>query len=138
MGWKRGWLYGFLYWVTQMTLHSVWPLTEPWVNGANNISLHCYSSSSGAQCVTLEIKIGCGKVKTDQFWLSKMVLALHFGWGRAHTNTWQRRECNECDHNGAPWFWFANHNDWSRWVAISGLPPICTPSFSFKGGVRKK
>jgi hypothetical protein len=32
------------------------------------------------------------------------------------------------------------HNDWSRWVAISGLPHIRTPSFtfSFMGGVRKK
>jgi len=27
---------------------------------------------------------------------------------------------------------------WSRWVAISSLPPICGPSFSFMGRVRKK
>jgi hypothetical protein len=30
--------------------------------------------------------------------------------------------------------WF----DWSRWVAISSLPSICSPSFSFIGGVGKK
>jgi hypothetical protein len=61
---------------------------------------------------------------------NRPVLAQQNGFGptflqrqRARTNTWQRRrECNECDHNGAPWFWFANHNNWSRWVAISGLP----------------
>jgi hypothetical protein len=27
---------------------------------------------------------------------------------------------------------------WSIWVAISGLPPTCSPSFSFMGGVGKK
>jgi hypothetical protein len=26
-------------------------------------------------------------------------------------------------------------NDWSRWFAISRLPPICSPSFNFTGGV---
>lgn len=28
--------------------------------------------------------------------------------------------------------------DWSRWTAISSLPHICSPSFSFKGKVEKK
>jgi hypothetical protein len=34
--------------------------------------------------------------------------------------------------------WFANHNDWSRWFAISNLPPIYIPSFSIRGGSGKK
>jgi hypothetical protein len=55
----------------------------------------------------------------------------------------------------AKWFWpsifaerqptgTAQHNliisavDWSRWVAISSLPTICSPSFSSMGGVGKK
>jgi hypothetical protein len=30
--------------------------------------------------------------------------------------------------------WF----DWSMWVAISSLPSICSPGFSFIGGVGKQ
>jgi hypothetical protein len=32
----------------------------------------------------------------------------------------------------------ANHYDWSRWFAISSLPPIYTPIFCLMGGVGKK
>jgi hypothetical protein len=32
----------------------------------------------------------------------------------------------------------ANQNNWSRWVVISSVSPIGSPSFSFMGGVRKK
>jgi hypothetical protein len=28
--------------------------------------------------------------------------------------------------------------DWSRWFAISSLPPICSPNFSFMGEVGKQ
>jgi hypothetical protein len=36
----------------------------------------------------------------------------------------------------APCFcWLANHNDSSRWFAISSFPPICSPHFSFLSGV---
>jgi len=38
----------------------------------------------------------------------------------------------------APCFWLANHNVWSKWFAISSLPTICSPSFSFVGGLRKR
>ncbi len=42
-----------------------------------------------------------------------------------------RKECNKSD------FLHLVH-DWSRCFAISSLPPICNPSFSFMGGVVKK
>jgi hypothetical protein len=35
-------------------------------------------------------------------------------------------------------FWLTNQNDWSKWFAISSLPPICSPSFSLMGEVWKK
>jgi hypothetical protein len=38
----------------------------------------------------------------------------------------------------APCFWLTISFDWSRWVAISSLIPICSPNFSFMGGVGKK
>lgn len=31
-----------------------------------------------------------------------------------------------------------NQNDWSRWVVISSVSRIGSPSFSFPGGIRKK
>jgi hypothetical protein len=33
--------------------------------------------------------------------------------------------------------WFANHNDWSRWFAISNLTPIYSPGYSARGGFGK-
>jgi hypothetical protein len=44
-------------------------------------------------------------------------------------------KCNKFDLTAVPYFWLANHNDWSRWFAISSLPPICSPSLSCMGGV---
>jgi len=44
-------------------------------------------------------------------------------------------ECNKDDLTAASCFWLANHNDRFRWFAISNLPPICSPSFSFDGWV---
>jgi hypothetical protein len=77
-------------------------------------------------------------------WLSKMVFAQHFctvcrGWYKAQQSvTPATEECNRYDLTAAPCFSLANHNDWSMWFAIRGLPPICSPSFSLRGGVGKK
>jgi hypothetical protein len=35
------------------------------------------------------------------------------------------------------YFCLVREFDWSRWVAISSLPPICSPNFSFMGAIRK-
>ncbi len=34
----------------------------------------------------------------------------------------------------------ANHNNWSRWFAISSLSPVCSPNFSCmaEDGIKKK
>ncbi len=32
----------------------------------------------------------------------------------------------------------ARQFDWSKWVAISSLPPICTPSSTLMGGIGEK
>ncbi len=76
-------------------------------------------------------KIGWRKEKTFPFgsgkwsWLSIIehfaVVGERFSW----------RECNKYDLTAAQYFWLANHNDWSRWFAISTPQPICCPSFSF-------
>jgi hypothetical protein len=56
--------------------------------------------------------------------------------GTAKLCTWQRRvqiiwpECCSLFLIGQPQYW-------SRWFAISSPPPICSPSFSFMGGVVK-
>jgi len=34
-----------------------------------------------------------------------------------------REECNKYDLTVTPCFSLVNHNDWSRWLAISGIPP---------------
>ncbi len=49
-----------------------------------------------------------------------------------------RKECNKYDLAAAQCFRFAHHNNWSRWFAISSLPPIRCPSFSFIAGVAKE
>jgi len=37
-----------------------------------------------------------------------------------------REECNKYDLTVTTCFWLVNHNDWSRWFAISRLSPICS------------
>jgi hypothetical protein len=49
-----------------------------------------------------------------------------------------RKECNKYDLTAAQCFSFSHHNNWSRWFAITSLPFICCPSFSFTGGAAKK
>jgi hypothetical protein len=38
----------------------------------------------------------------------------------------------------AQYFWLVDHNDWSRWFAISSPPRICSSSFCFIGGIVKR
>jgi hypothetical protein len=47
------------------------------------------------------------------------------------------KECNELYLTAAQYFWLVDHNDWSRWFAISSAPCICSSSFSVIGGVAK-
>jgi hypothetical protein len=75
-------------------------------------------NSSGVEYVTLQINIGWRKVKTceslDQqngFWRSRYAQFAEVGKGAAKAIT---PAC--C--------WLARSFDWSRWVAISNLPPI--------------
>jgi hypothetical protein len=49
-----------------------------------------------------------------------------------------RQESDKYDLTAAQYFWFAHHNELSRWFAISSLPPICYLGFSFMGGVGNK
>jgi hypothetical protein len=48
-----------------------------------------------------------------------------------------REECNKYDLTAGPCFWLANHNDCSRWFAISSSHVFAVPPFSFMGGVAK-
>ncbi len=38
----------------------------------------------------------------------------------------------------AQYFWLVDHNDWSRWFAISTSPRICSSSLCFIGGIAKR
>jgi hypothetical protein len=79
----------------------------------------------------------------------------NFGWGSWVQSSESTGNC-EKSHNsfqslgGAPeqsnnsicWLllvsnWLESF-DWSKWFAISSLPPTCSPSFSFMGGVGQK
>jgi hypothetical protein len=50
----------------------------------------------------------------------------------------QKKKCNKLDLTAAQYFWLVDHNDWSRWFAISSSSRICSSSHSFIGGVVKK
>jgi hypothetical protein len=53
-----------------------------------------------------------------------------------------KKECNKLDLTAAHYFWSVDHNDWSRWFAISsshvyGVPRIWSSRYNFIGGVAK-
>ncbi len=50
-----------------------------------------------------------------------------------------REECNKYDLPAAPWFWLANHNDWSKWFATSSshLFAVVALSVLWVGGAKK-
>jgi hypothetical protein len=62
-------------------------------------------------------------------------LELVRGWLLVHSIPQQ--ECNELHVTTSQYFWLVDHNDWSRWFAISSSPCIWDSSFSFNGGVAK-
>jgi len=81
------------------------------------------SSSTGAQYVALQI--GWRKFKICQLGSAKSF------WTKMLRLVKDTAKSNTC-------CWLARSFDWSRWVAISSLPTICSPSFSSMGGVGKK
>ncbi len=81
------------------------------------------------------------KSQSMPVWFSKMVLAQHSWaacWGCYKAQQSLTYARNEYDLTAVPCFWLANHNDWSRWFALSSFPPIWSHSFSFMGGIGKK
>ncbi len=46
-----------------------------------------------------------------------------------------QKDCHKYDLTADPCFGLATHNDWSKWVAITSVPPISSLSLSFMGGV---
>ncbi len=77
--------------------------------------------------------------------LSNMVFATTFTEFAAASKRYSKtkhlcweEECHEYDLTAASYFWFVNRTDSFRWFAISSLPPICSLSFCFMGGVGKK
>jgi hypothetical protein len=50
---------------------------------------------------------------------------LHWSWYKPQQSCGPAREgSNRYDLTGPPYFWLANHNDWSRHFAISSLPVL--------------
>jgi hypothetical protein len=82
------------------------------------------SISTGDQYITPDSKIYCEKVKMCRFSSGKWFFC---------TNLWRlpwlvkgstqlctsKKECNKLDLTAAQYFWLVDHNDWSRWFAIS-------------------
>jgi len=83
------------------------------------------SISISARYMILHSKMGWRKVKiSSRFGLTKLVLAQRNRWQRfskEHCEDAEKKECNKYD-LGAQCFWLADHNDWSRWFAISSPP----------------
>ncbi len=85
------------------------------------------------------------KIQLVPVWHRKMALALHnctrcHGWWKAQqafcTCT---KEFNDYDLITAQQcLSLADHNDLSRWFAISSTPPLWCPSFNFMRGVAKE
>jgi hypothetical protein len=59
-------------------------------------------------------------------------------WTSKANTCFVREECNGYDLTITSYLSLVNHNDLSRWFAISSLPPICSSSFRLMGGVGKK
>jgi hypothetical protein len=83
--------------------------------------------------VTLHIEIRWTKVKTCRFGSAKWFwpsIILHnlLRLVRAQQSLTPARENSV--------ILFSANDDWSKWFAISSLPPICRPSFSFIDGKR--
>ncbi len=49
-----------------------------------------------------------------------------------------RKTCNKLHLTVAQYFWLVDHNDWSRWLAISSSPCIYSSGFKFIDGVGQK
>jgi hypothetical protein len=71
-------------------------------------------------------------------WLRKIIFLLQvcsvcWGWWKAQQIcAHAREECNKCDVTPDPSFGLANHNDWSRWFAISSSHLFCSPQSPFQ------
>jgi len=50
----------------------------------------------------------------------------------------ESKKSNKLHMTATQYFWLVDHNDWSRWFAISSPPDIYSSTFSSIGGVAKK
>ncbi len=49
------------------------------------------------------------------------------GKGRNTVKCTSEKECTKWDLTAAQYFWLVNHNDWSRWFAISSSHVFAVP-----------
>jgi len=105
--------------------------------------LRFYEHLQGCSYVILHSKIGWKKVKICWFgwrkWFSLSIraeFAMACKWHRMISTC--KKECNKFDLTFVQCLWLVNHNNLSRWFAISSPSPICCPSFSFMGENVKK
>jgi hypothetical protein len=102
------------------------------------------SISTGAQCVTPDGKIYCEKVKMCRFssgnWFSytkfvQLAVAVKRRNAVVHL---QKRECNKLDLTAAQYFSLVDHNDCSRWFAISSSHVYAVPVTVLLVGLPRK
>jgi hypothetical protein len=113
----------------------------PWVSSATDISITLINSNVLASPMVLTM----WHLHIKIVWPNKMLLTQRFckTWlrlliiGTAKRNRYvPEKSVNKYD-STISCFWLANHNDWSRWFAISSLPSFCSLSFRFTSEVGK-
>jgi hypothetical protein len=80
------------------------------------------------------------KSQNISVWLSIISELAVAGKGQSNAVHRQKKKCNKYDLTSSPQcvlFW-AHHNDWSRWFAITSFPLICGPSLSLMSAVAKE
>ncbi len=97
------------------------------------------SSSSGARYMILQSKIGWRKVKMCRFGSGKPN-SCNFPCLVNDATQWctSKKECNKLDLTAAQYFWLVDHNEWSRWFAISSPHVFVVPVRVLLVGLPKK
>ncbi len=100
------------------------------------------SNSLGAHYVILQIELDEEKsnpaclAQQNGFWPNILHGLLRLVKAQ-QSLTPAREECNKYDLTDAPCFWLTKYYDWSTCFAIRGLPPICSPSFSWRLDIKR-
>jgi hypothetical protein len=94
--------------------------------------MRCKSISTGAEYLTPDSKIYCEKVKICRFssgnwFFCTKIVEVTMARKRHNTVVHLQKKCTTLDLTAAQYFWLLDHNDWSRWFALSGSHVYAVP-----------